>query len=326
MRSSVGVAVALAVLGLVLPAAAQAPPRVPSIGFIVQGPAGCAATSREEAFVQALRDLGYAPGQNVVIDRRCYANTEEIPAVMRAIVARPVDIIIAGAPVQASAARQTTKTIPIVCASCGDPVANGLVVSLARPARNVTGLASLSAELIGKRVALLKELLPGISRVAAFIYPSNPGTPLTVPALEEASRATGLKLHLVKIHATNEYDGAFRSAAAAGAGAVLLQDDPLGFSGRAQIAALGLQYRLPVSTGIIETAEAGGLMAYGPNRVEMYRRAAVFADKLLKGAQAGDLPFEQASKIDLVINVKTAKALGVTIPPSVLLRADRVIE
>jgi len=184
----------------------------------------------------------------------------------------------------------------------------------------------LSAELIGKRLELLKELLPGVSRAAVFLFPTNPGTRPTLRALEAAGRTLGIEMQRVEIRGADDFDNAFRSAATGGAGAVVLQDDPLLRSARTQIAELALKHRLPVSSGILEVVEAGGLVAYGPNRVDMSRRAAGFVDKILKGAKPADLPFEQATKLDLVLNLKTARALSVTIPQSLLLRADRVIE
>jgi putative ABC transport system substrate-binding protein len=237
-----------------------------------------------------------------------------------------VEVIVVMPPFAAMAAKEATKEIPIVCGSCGDPVENGLAASLARPGGNITGLASLSAELIGKRMQLLKELFPDVSRMAIFLFPANPGTRPTLRALDAAGRTLGIEMQRVEIRGVGDFDNAFGSAVTRGAGAVVLQDDPLTRSAGIQIAELALKHRMPVSTGILEVAEAGALVAYGPDRVDMMRRAASFVDKILKGAKPADLPFEQPTKLSLVLNLKTAKALSITIPQSFSLRADRLIE
>jgi putative ABC transport system substrate-binding protein len=231
-----------------------------------------------------------------------------------------------GSPAQAFAARAASKSIPIVCGSCGDPVDNGLVASLARPGGNVTGLASLSAELIAKRVELLKETIPGLSRVAVLLYPGNPGTRLTLRALDVAGGALDIEAHHLEVRNAADFEKVFQLAATAGAGAVLVPDDPLSVNERTRIAELALKHRLPAVAGHTQIAEAGVMMAYGPNRIDLYRRAATLVDKILKGAKPGDLPIEQPTKFELVINLKTAKALGVAIPQMVLLRADQVID
>jgi len=300
--------------------------RTPVVGSIIAGPAECKPTARDEAFLEGLRALGYAVGQNITIDRRCFRTSDEAEKTLREFGRRKVDVILVGVPATARAARTATPDIPIVCASCGDPLANGLAVSLARPGGNVTGLASQSAELIGKRVALLKEVVPGISRVAALLNPDNPGTPTTLTALDAAARTLGIEISRVEFRDVTDFDKAFRAASAAGARAVVIQDDPFVIPGMTKIAELALGHRLPAVIGIPEAFAPGILLAYGPSRIEMYRRAATFVDKILKGARAGDLPFEQATKYDLVLDRRTAKALGLTIPASLLLRADRVLE
>ena len=242
--------------------------------------------------------------------------------VLREFVNRKVDVIFVGAPAMALAARAATGEIPIVCGSCGDPLENGLVANLARPGGNITGLASQSAELIGKRVELLREAVPRVTRVAALLNPDNPGTRATLKALDEAGRALGIQIHRVEFRNVGELDKAFRSAATGGATAVLVQDDPHALAGRIQIAEFALRHRLPAVAGVPEYAEAGALIAYGPSRIDLYRRAAAFVDKILKGAKPGELPIEQPTKYDLIINLKTAKAIGLTIPQSVLQRAD----
>lgn len=317
-------------LALVLPvppvtAGAQPVRKVPTIGYV--GLPGDPSESRwQDGFARGLQELGYVPGKTIVIEVRGYTTGDELRRALDEFVRRKVDVIFVGQPFTALAARRATRDIPIVCGSCGDPTENGLAVSLARPGGNVTGLASLSAELIGKRLALMKELFPGVSRHAVFVFPANPGIGATSRALDAAGRTLGLEIQRVEIRGAGDFESAFRAAARGGAGTVLLQDDPLLRSASAQIAQLALKYRLPVSTGVLEVVEAGALMAYGPDRVDLYRRAAEFVDRILKGARPGELPFEQATKLGLVLNLKTARALGVTIPPSFALRADRLIE
>lgn len=319
-------ALALVLFVSVVPADAQSAGRVPKVGYLGFPNEPPEASPHRDAFVRGLRDLGYVPGHNIIVDVRRYATDDQLRQALSEFVRLKVDVIFVGPPFAAMAATQVTRDTPIVCGSCGDPVENGLAASLGRPGGNVTGLASLSAELIGKRVGLLKELLPGMSRVAVFVFPANPGTRPTLRALDVAGRTLGIEMTRVEIRVAGDFDNAFRSAATGGARAVVLQDDPLTRSARTQIAELALKHRLPVSTGVPEVAEAGALIAYGPDRVDMSRRAAGFADRILKGARPADLPFEQAAKLDLILNLKTAKALGLTIPQSFLLRADRVIE
>jgi putative tryptophan/tyrosine transport system substrate-binding protein len=276
-------------------------------------------------FVDRLRALGHAPGSLKIEVWRWTNDSELRAAVSEALRAKP-DVIFVGPPSAALAVRQASREIPIVCGSCGDPVQNGLAASLARPGGNVTGLASLSAELIGKRLAILKEVLPGVSRVAVFIYPDNPGTKSTLKELEAATKALRLNMQRFEIRGARDFEAAFGSAAAGGAGAVVLQDDPLNRAAANQIADLALKHRLPLSSGIVEVADAGALISYGPDRADLVRRASGVADKVLKGAKPGNLPFEQAVKFELVLNLRTAKMIGVAVPPAVLVRADRVIE
>jgi putative ABC transport system substrate-binding protein len=306
-------------------AAAQDAGRVPRIGFLFLSAPECKPTPQAQGFPRGLRDLGYVAGR-VIVETRCYATDDELRKILTEFVRLKVDVIVVGVPAQARAAKNATTDIPIVCASCGDPVANGLVTSLARPGGNLTGLASLSAELIGKRVELLKELLPEIQRVAVLLNPGNPGTPLTLKAVEVASRALAIVVQPIEFRNVGDFAKAFRSATTGGAGAVLIQDDPLTGAAAPHIAELALRHRLPTSVGTPASAAAGVLMAYGPDRLDLYRRAAGFVDKILKGAKPADLPIEQPTKFELIINLKTAKALGLTIPASLLHRADQVIE
>ena len=298
--------------------------RVPKVGYLdMNEPEG---SRRREGFTRGLRDLGYVQGQSIVVDQRGYSTNDQLRQILNELVRLKVDVIFVGPPAAAIAAKQATGDIPIVCGSCGDPVANGLAASLAKPGGNVTGLASLSAELIGKRVELMKELFPSVSRLAVFLYPTNPGTPATLSALDAAGRTLRIEFQRVEIRGANDFENAFRAAATSKAGGVVVQDDPLTRSARAQIGQLALKHRLPVSTGLPEVAEAGALIAYGPDRVDLYRRAAGLVDRILKGASPADLPFEQATKFEMVLNLKTARSLSVPIAQSFLLRADRVIE
>jgi len=307
-------------------AEAQKAGNAPKVGYVAVLPPECPLTPRGEAFLQGLRDLGYVPGQTIVVERRCYVADDQLHRILSEFARLKVDVILAESPEQARPARTALKDIPIVCAACGDPVANGLVTSLARPGGNITGLATLSAELIGKRLELLKEAAPRVSRVAAVVFPRNPGTAPALTALDVSGRTLGIEIQRVEVRNAGDLEKAFRLAAGGGAGALLVQDDPLARLARNQIADLALKYRLPSVAGAAENAEAGTLLAYGPNRVDLSRRAAGFVDKILKGTKAADLPIEQAMKFDLIVNVKTAKAIGLTIAPSLLLRADHVIE
>jgi putative ABC transport system substrate-binding protein len=298
-------------------------PRVAYLGFLGEPAEG---SPLREAFIQGLRDLGYVPGRTVSLDVRRYGSAEEFQReIAEALRARP-DVIFVGPPFAAAAARRATRDIAIICGSCGDPVENGIAASLARPGGNVTGLASLSSELIGKRTGLLKELLPDLSRIAVLVFPENPGTPPTLRALDSVARDLGIEMRRFEIRRAADFDDAFRRAAADSVRGVVIQDDPLVRAARRQLAELALKHRLPMSAGLVEVAEAGGLIVYGPDRIAMSRRAATFADRIFKGAKPGDLPFEQASKLDLVVNQRTARALGVAVPTAMLLRADRVIE
>jgi len=326
IRLCVGVVLAAIVACVaVLPLDAQPAKKAPTVGYVGL-PHEQAESRWQDGFVRGLRELGYLPGQTIVVEVRTYTTGDHLRRIIDEFVRRKVDVIFVGQPFVALTARQVTRDTPIVCGSCGDPTENGLAASLARPGGNVTGLASLSAELIGKRLELVKEMLPGISSVAVLLFPSNPGTRATLRALDAAGPRLGLEIQRLEIRGAADFESAFRSAARGGAGAVVLQDDPLLRSVGAQLAAHGLKHRLPLSAGVLELIEPGALMAYGPDRVDLYRRAAGFVDKILKGARPAELPFEQASKLDLVVNLKTARAIGVTVPQSFLVRADRVIE
>jgi putative ABC transport system substrate-binding protein len=319
---------ALTVFLLVVPldAEAQAPAKVPRIGFLLARPP----TDNPyfiESFRQGLRELGYVEGQNIAIEYRfAEGRPERLSALTAELVRLKADIIVTGGPPAPEAAKQATSTIPIVFAVAGDPVGEGLVASLARPGGNITGLASISGEVVGKQLELLKEVVPKVSRVAVVQNPSNDTHPHMLRQAEGAARALGVQLHIVQAHTPPEIDAAFTAMRSQRAGGVLVLRDPLFLTQRSQIAALAAKSRLPAVYGFREEAEAGGLMAYGASVPYMYRRAATYVDKILKGAKPAELPVEQPTKFEVVINLKTAKALGLTIPPSLLQRADELIQ
>jgi len=281
-----------------------------------------------EAFRQALRALGYVEGQNMFIEYRWHAGKfENLPALAADLVKLNVDVIVTAGPQPTRAARAATASIPIVFVTVGDPVGLGLAESLARPGGNITGFQTLvQGGFGGKQLELLKEAVPTIVRVAVLMIPSNP---LHRPYLEEtgaAADALKLKLHVVEARTADDLDKAFEAAVRERADAMHVYGDSITFLHRKRVADLALQSRLPTIYLFKPNVEAGGLMSYGPSEPDMYRRAATSVDKILKGAKAGEIPIEQPIKFEFVINLKTAKALGLTIPPSLLARADQVIQ
>ncbi len=307
-------------------AAAHTASKPARISILFTGPAECKPDRRLHAFQRGLIETGNLPGKTVRIERKCYRDAGEMRALLREVIDRKSDVVVVGVPAAAIAARQMTTQTPIVCVSCGDPLDYGLVDKLARPGGNVTGLASLSAELIGKRLELLKQLAPQATRLAAFINPENPGTPANLRALERGAPALGYAVQRYDFRKPDDFQPAFQAAAAAGMHAVLVQDDPFSAASARTIGELSLKHRLPVIAGIPELADAGALVAYGPDRHELHRRAAFFVDKILHGTKPGDLPLEQASTFELVINARSAGTLGVALPHGLLLRASRVIQ
>jgi putative ABC transport system substrate-binding protein len=316
-------AAVLTLLVTALPVLPQQPGKTARIGFLffVTSP------SLDEAFRQGLHELGYVEGQNIAIEyRSAEGKSERLPGLAAELVRLKVDVIVAASPPATEAAKGATSTIPIVFAVSGDPVAAGLVASLARPGGNITGLATISGDVLGKQLELLKGVTPKVSRVAVLQNPSNPGHALMLPQAEGAARALGVQLQVLKARTPSEIEAAFAAMSSQRAGGVLVLRDALFRAQRAQIAALAAKRRLPAVYGLREEAEAGGLMAYGASVPHMFRRAATYVDKILKGAKPADLPVEQPTKFELVINLKTAKALGLTIPPSLLGQADQVIQ
>ena len=311
--------------GLAAPPIAQAQPRskVWRIGILstADGP-------EWEAFRQAMRALGYAEGSNLALEYRWHAGKFDIlPALAAELVTLKVDLIVATGPQATRAARNATATIPIVFMTVGDPVGLGLAESLARPGGNITGFQTLvQGGFGGKQLEMLKDAVPSIKRVAVLLIPSNP---LHRPFLEQtgpAADALKLKLQVVEARTADDLDQAFEAAGRERTDAMQVYGDSITFLHRKRIAELALLHRLPTIYLFKPNVEAGGLLSYGPSEPDMYRRAAAPVDKILRGAKPGDLPIEQPIKFELVINLKTAKALGLTIPPSLLSRADQVIE
>ena len=317
--------VALAALGaLPFAAEAQQAARVARIGYLT--PNLAASLHLREAFRQGLRDLGYVEGRNVVLEYRdADGKLERLPTLVAELIALKVDVIVAPNTVGVLAAKQATKTIPIVFAVAADPVASGLVTSLARPGGNVTGFSILAPELVGKRLELLIQAVPGVSRVAVLWQPGGLGERTEkdmVTGAEVAARALGVRLQFVEARGPEDFDRAFSDMSSARASALTVLPSNMMNNERRRLVDLAAKNRLPTVFPWREGVDAGGLMAYGANLADLARRAATYVDKILKGARPADLPVEQPTKFELVINLKTAKALGLTIPPSLLQLAE----
>ena len=321
-------ALAGGLLAAPLSAEAQQAPRVARIGWLGANPAP--GRHMREAFLQGLRDLGYVEGRNVVVEYRfAEGKLERYPALAAELVALKVDVIVAPITLAALAAKRATKTIPIVFAAVGDPITDGLVTSLARPGGNVTGLSVLSPELVGKWLEQLKQAVPGVSRVAVLWQPGAASARTEQDMLKEGevtARALGVRPQFVEARGPADLDRAFSDMTKARAGALTVLPGNMFFSERRRLVSLAAKNRLPAVYPSREYVDAGGFMSYAPNGADLFRRAATYVDKILKGAMPGDLPVEQPTKFELVINLKTAKALGLIIPPSVLQRADQIIE
>jgi ABC-type uncharacterized transport system substrate-binding protein len=319
---------AMGVTGLLaapLTAAAQPKGTVPRIGILPPGPISERA-HLWEAFRRGLRDLGYVEGQSItLIFPAEEVRLERLPQLAANLASLKVDVIVAATTDAVRAARNSTKTIPIV-----SPVSllvdTGLVASLARPGGNITGLTIMSVELSAKRLELLKSIVPGVSRIAVLSNPMAAIGPIQMREIEKAAQAMGVRLQPLEVRSSGDLEPAFQAARKGGVGALVTLDDSLLLTHRAQIVRLAAESRLPAVYGFREFADEGGLISYAPSLADMYRRAATYVDKVLKGARPADLPIEQPTKFELVINLKTAKALGLTIPPSLLARADQVIE
>ena len=305
---------------------AQAPAKVPRIGLL--SPFSPSDTALwHQAFRLGLRDLGWVEGKNIGIEYR-YAEgrSDRLPELAADLVRLKVDVIVASVLPDAVAAQKATRAIPIVMASVSDPVAVGLVESLAHPGGNVTGLSQIASDLAGKRLELLKEIVPKLSRVAVLWNPQNPASTISWKEIQLPARQLGVQLDSLEVRSPDDFDKVFEAATRARAGALFIIADPVIVTNLKRIAGLAAKRRLPSIFQFSEFADSGGLVSYGPDRADLYRRAATFVNKILKGAKPGDLPVEQPTKFELVVNLKTARAIRITIPQSVLFRADRAIE
>jgi ABC-type uncharacterized transport system substrate-binding protein len=304
-----------------LAAKAQQTTRRPLVGFL------CNSTKLARAFGEGLRELGYVDGRNIFVEYRCVeGRTERGPDLAVALLRLKPDLLVGTSDPLIKALVDATHTIPIVMAASGDPVGNQFVDGLARPGRNVTGLSVFAPELAGKRLELLKMVIPEIAQLTVLVDPTNPNTSRQLGELESAARSSGVRLKVLRVHSTPEFDNAFSGMGRAPATALFISSDPVFFAERRRIADIVLANRMPAMGFTREFAEDGILMTYGASLPALHHRAAVYVDKILKGAKPADLPVEQPTKFELVINLKTAKALGLTIPPSLLARADQVIE
>jgi len=312
---------------LVEPLIAEAQPsgRIYRVGVLLPTP--ISRIPGTGAFKQGLRDLGYIEGHNLVLEYRSIDadKLEQLPALAAEMVRIHVDVIFAVA-AAAHAAKNATTTIPIVFAGVGDPIGTGLITSLAHPGGNVTGLTNTAPDLSGKRLQLLKELVPSVSRVAVLWNSANPIVRQQLPETETAARVLKTQLQMVAVRHADEFESAVLAMTEQRAGALVVIADVLTVSNRERIASLAIKNRLPTISEFRDFAISGGLAAYGPDAIDIARRAAAYVDKILKGAKPADLPVEQPTKFEFVINLKTAKALGLTIPPSLLARADEIIQ
>jgi putative ABC transport system substrate-binding protein len=302
-------------------AEAQQARKIWRIGFLRNGPPP---TTFIEGLRQGLRDLGYVEGQNIAIEYGLAETADQLLGAATELVRRKVDVLLASGTPPAMAAKRATSTIPIVFIASIDPIATKMVASLARPGGNVTGFTGTHADLMGKRLELLRETVPRVTRIALLAHIANPGNVEYMRQADLAARAVGIIVQHVMVRDVDDFERAFKEARSASAAIQL--DDVLFTSHRKQIVDLAATHNLPTMYGFREFIDVGGLMAYGPDLPDLYRRAATYVDRIIKGANPAELPIEQPTKFELVINLKTAKALGLRIPPSLLLRADQLIE
>jgi putative ABC transport system substrate-binding protein len=308
------------------PAEAQQPTKVPRIGYL-SATSPSVNPTRIEAFRQGLRELGYVEGKNIIIEwRYAEGKLDRLRELAADLVRLKVDVIVTGGPTPMPAVKEATTTIPIVMGYDNDPVGMGFVASLSRPGGNITGLSALSPELSGKRLELLKEIIPRLSRVAVLGTSTYPGNAQALREVELAAGAFGVKLQYLDVRDLKDIETAFRAASKGRADAILVLSNAVLNSHRIEIADLAVKNRLPAVYGQPQYVEDGGLLSYAPSFTDLFRRAATYVDKILKGAKPADLPVEQPKKFELIINLKAAKQIGVTIPPNVLARADRVIK
>jgi ABC-type uncharacterized transport system substrate-binding protein len=317
----------LSLLTLLIPASpqlaeAQQPAKIPRIGFVA---ANRPDTPSIVEFRRGLRDLGYIEGKNILIEYRYVEGVAEFPNLIAELVRLKVDVIVVPNTAGAQAAKNATTTIPVIFTSVGDPVGTGVVASLARPGGNITGLSNLSPELSGKQLELLKEAFPKISHVAALSETANPGNAASLGEMKVAAEVLRVTLQRLEVRGPDDFEPAFSAIKRERASALIVLRNNLIRAHLAQIVGLAIKSRLPALYPDSFSTDAGGLMSYGPKPSEHFRRVAIYVDKILKGAKPADLPVEQPTKFELVINLKTAKQIGVTISPNVLARADRVI-
>jgi putative ABC transport system substrate-binding protein len=325
-NSKLAFVVAALFFALAANAEAQHPVKIPRIGYLARNPVS-STRARTDAFLQGLRELGYVEGKSIVIEwRSAEGQSDRLPELAAELVRRKVDVIVADASTTTRAAKKATAEVPIVMAYDLDPVGNGFVASLARPGGNITGLSSVAPEISGKQIEILKEIVPKLSRVAVFGESNNPGNAKRLKEVGLAAAGLGVQLQYVDINSGKDIDNAFHAARKSRADAVLVLGGPNLAAHRQALTDLALKNRLPAVYSREEYVDAGGLLTYGPSITDLFRHAAVYVDKILKGAKPGDLPVEQPTKFELVINLKTAKQVGLTIPPNVLARADRVIK
>jgi ABC-type uncharacterized transport system substrate-binding protein len=323
-RRTIGLLITLVLSLLMVPLAAgvQTPAKVPRIGWLDSGFPPSAANRHRSPFFQALRALGWVEGQNMTIEARfAEEQTDRLHALAAELVQLKVDVIVAGDSAAIRAAQPATSTIPIVMTVSGDPVQAGYVASLARPGGNLTGLSNVSPQLAGKRLELLIEALPGLSRLAVFGSPGHSDW----PELAAATQAVGVQLLALQVQRLEEFEGAFEAAARERAEALIVLPGPSTNRYRRRIVELAAQHRLPAMFPLKEYVQVGGLMAYGPSIPDLYRRAATYVDKILKGAKPADLPIEQPTTFELAINLKTTQTLGLSMPPALLFQATEVI-
>ena len=306
-------------------AEAQPVKKVPRIGFLA-ALSPSAISARVEAFRQGLAELGYVEGKTIAIDYR-WANGkfEQVPALAAELVNLKPEVIVTAGPTDKRAAKQATSTIPIVMAFDNDPVGSGFVATLARPGGNITGLSTFTPETTGKRLEILKEIVPRLGRAAVFGTSTEPGKEQSLKETQSVAAALGIHLHYIEIGTPKDIEPAFREAVRDRADAILVLNSPVLNSRREELAELAIKSRLPTAYGQGEYVQAGGLMSYGPNIVELFRRTATYVDKIFKGAKPSELPVQQPKTFEFIINLKTAKQIGLTIPPNVLTRADKVI-
>ena len=312
------------ILASVLFAHAQQPKKIPRIGWLAVNTAPL--SERYEAFRRGLRELGYIEGQNIIIEHRnAGGKLERLADAAVELVRLRVDVIVTTGSTGALAAKQATSTVPIVITTGGDPVASGLIASLARPGGNITGLTNIASDLAGKRLELLKETVPKLTRVGVLWNPADPGGTSSLKETEAMAPALGMQVQSLGVRSPKDFETAFKSATGGRTQALIILQTALINAQRTRIVELATKNRLPTMFGEGAHVESGGLMSYAPNSADLFRRAATYVDKILKGTKPADLPVEQPKTFEFIINMKAAKQIGLTIPPNVLVRADRVI-